>query len=240
MVLGNFFATGVLTCYVQDGRHLMEELEKVRSLLAKIQCGPLPRSAHNIRDVDPHVLAPVVVSVTIECTRVLQGLTPSVHRPNLVAPEVELQEAMALPLAKAVAHMSTFRLENETPVMARKYVNPPDFEVPSARVDPVSDCLIIKALLRKCREGPRRPTVRLERRRPTPEWDAADPPVHNIEMITREENISAPRELLRLPNPSYTHPDGERWRHYLHLHSRPYFSMPAVSRADERELRYFR
>ena len=238
--MSNFFATGVLTCYVQNGRRLMEKLERVRSRLARIQCGPLPRSNHNISDVDPHVFAPVVVSVLIECTRILQGLTPSVHRPNLIVPEIELLEAMALPLAAAVAHMSTFRLENETPVMAQKYVHPPDFAAPPDRVDPASDCLLIKALLRKCRKGPGRPLARLEKRRPTPEWDAAKPPVHNIDMITREENIGAPRELLLLPNPNYPHPDGLRWRYYAHLHSRPYFSVSARSGVVGMPLRYFR
>ena len=218
----------------------MAKLEKVRGRLARIQCGPLPRSDHNISDVDAHVFAPVVVSVLIECTRILRGLTPSVHRPNLIVPEVELQEAMALPLAAAVAHMAAFRLDNETPVMAQRYEHPPDFSAPPSRIDPASDSLLIKALLRKCREGPRRLRARLEKRRPTPEWSAARPPVHNIDMVTREENIGAPRELLLLPNPNYPHPDGLRWRYYAHLHSRPYFSVSARSGVVGMPLRYFR
>ena len=213
----------------------MERLEKVRSRLAKIQCGPLPQSHHNIRGVDPHVFAPVVLSVMNECTRVLQGLVPSVHRPSLVAPEVELEEAMSLPVAKAVALMTTFRLERETPVMALKVEDPPDFEAPPSRIDPVSDGLLCPALIHKIRGG-KRAEVRLGRQRKPPEWDAASPPVHNVEILTRPDNISKPRILLMLPRPSHSHPRGVRWRHYCHLHVCPYFSPPS----DGPRLRYFR
>ena len=208
--------------------------------MARIQCGPLPRSDHNISGVDAHVLAPVVLSVLLECTRILQNLTPSVHRPNLIVPEVELQEALALPLAAAVGHMAAFRLNHETPVMAQRFEHPPDFSAPPSRIDPASDGLLIKGLLRKCRAGPKRPRARLEKRRPPPEWDATRPPVHHIDMVTREENISAPREFLLLPSPFYTHPDGLRWRYYAHLHGRPYFSVSAGSSLVGMPLRFFR
>ena len=218
----------------------MARLEKVRSRLAKIQCGPHPRSDHNIGDVDAHVFAPVVLSVMLECTRILQNLTPSVHRPNLIVPEVDLQEASAIPLAAAVGHMAAFRLNHETPVMAQRFEDPPDFAAPPFRFDPVSDSLLIKGLFRKCRRGPKRSGARLEKRRPPPEWDATRPPVHHIDMVLRGENIIAPRVFLLLPDPFYSHPYGFRWRYYAHLHGRPFFSIAEGMTLETMPRRYFR
>ena len=219
---------------------LMRQLEEVRGRLAKIQCGPLPFSPHNIKGVDPHVLAPVVVSVMNECSRVLQGLVPSVHRPNWIVPEVELNEALALPVAKAVAFVATFRLERTTPVMAQKPEDLPDFDQPpDPLIESTAHALVFSDLVRK-KKGSKRATVRLGRRRAPPEWDAATPPVHNVLMLDRPETISKPRVLMGLPDPYYPHPRGERWRHYCHLHGIPYFSPPATPGSGGHRLRYFR
>ena len=219
---------------------LMKKLEEVRGRLAKIQCGPLPFSPHNIKGVDPHVLAPFVVSVMNECSRVLQGLVPSVHRPNWIVPDEELDEALSLAEAKAIGYMATHRLEVETPVLALRVENLPDFEPPSApRIDPENDVQVFQGLIPKSK-GHKRATVRLERRRKPPEWDAASPPVHNIEMLTKLDTITQPRELVKMPDPWYTHPRAKRWRHYFHLHGVPYISPSSTSGPGGRRRRFFR
>ena len=221
-------------------KELLKKLEVVRGRLAKIQCGPFPLSPHNINGVDPHVFAPFVVSVMNECSRVIQGLVPSVHRPNWIVPDVELDEALSLAVAKAVGYMATHRLEKETPVMALKDEDLPDFEAPpDPRIDPKADALAHPGLLHKS-GGHKRAKVRIGRRRKPPEWDAASPPVHNVEMLTRPDTITKPRELVKMPSPSYPHPRGERWRHYLHLHGVPYISPAATSGPGGYRRRFFR
>ena len=221
---------------------LLVKLEIVRGRLAKIQCGPLPTSPHNIEGIDPHVLAPYLVSVMTECSRVVAGLGLSFHRQKWGVPEVELEEALSLPVAKAVGFLATFRLARMTPVMAQKPENYPaclDDQKPASPIEPKVDALDHPDLFRK-NKGPKRPTIRLWRRRAPPEWDAAFPPVHSVAMLTRPETISEPRELMKLPDPEYPHPLGERWRHYCHLHGIPYFSPPATPGSGGHRRRYFR
>ena len=219
---------------------LLARLEVVRGRLAKIQCGPLPTDTNNIVGVDPHVLAPFLVSVMNECSRIVAGLSLSFHRQKWGVPEVELEEALSLPVAKAVGFLSTFRLERTTPVMAQKHEDYPGYEEPPASpIEPQVDVLGHPELLRK-HKGPKRPKIRLKRRRAPPEWDAASPAVHNVEMLTRPETISRPRELLGLPDPWYPHPLGERWRHYCHLHGIPYFSPSATSGSGGYRRRFFK
>ena len=218
-----------------------EQLEEVRARLAKVQCGPLPSNDHNIVGVDPHVLSASLVSVMNECSRIVSGLGFSYHRPTWPS-EVELEETLSLPVAQAVGFRSTFHLEWKRPIMAQKYMDYPGYQQPtSPPIDPKGDALLHPELAIKHKKKPK---VRLLRRRAPPEWDAAYPPVNNVEMLTRPETISEPREFLALPNPRFERPLGERWRHYCHLHGIPYFStaklVPSQPVSGDYRLRTFR